>query len=235
MISEEQELEIEKYLMSKNLPLDILFEVKDHFMTQIDCFQIEKKVSFDTAFRDTKEIWKEDLKQVKYYNEKEIASFAKDIKDKNAKKKLRRSVLSTIVAITVLFSLSRLMGKSDFSEFFMYAIIIFVSVPGIFVLRYMKFYHLSFQNKKTRLNIYQGYEGLSMYFGFLFPFITGYYSQAGDGIYQFFSGSIDEFTDILFFTIISLSYFFTIFMQVGFIKSAKKMTNEINRLHRLKI
>jgi len=86
MISAKQKLEIEKYLISKNLPLDILLEVKDHFLNQIDNLQIENKESFDAAFENTKEKWSEDLKQAKYYKGRSIALIAKNIKDKAVNK-----------------------------------------------------------------------------------------------------------------------------------------------------
>jgi len=36
MISAEQKLQIEQYLISKKLPLDILLEVKDHMILQME-------------------------------------------------------------------------------------------------------------------------------------------------------------------------------------------------------
>ncbi|OCK52346.1 hypothetical protein BA768_12185 [Chryseobacterium sp. CBo1] len=233
MISAKQKLEIEKYLISKNLPLDILLEVKDHFLNQIDNLQIENKESFDAAFENTKEKWSEDLKQAKYYNGKSIALIAKNIKDKAVNKILLKASLSVFIMLLLLFSLSKLIDKNDFSEFLRYAIIIFFSLPGIFVMRYTKLYHLSFKNKKIRLNIYQGYEGLCMYFGFFFPFIYSYYTNTGERILNFFYNSSENFADIIILMITSGTYFFTIFMQVSFIKSVKKIKNSIQDLREL--
>lgn len=46
----EQKNEIRQYLLSKKLPVDLLMEVEDHFISQINEVQAEKNLSFDEAF-----------------------------------------------------------------------------------------------------------------------------------------------------------------------------------------
>ena len=57
MIIEQQESEIRNYLLSKKLPIDILIEVNDHFVSQISDLQREENLSFEEAFEKTKENW----------------------------------------------------------------------------------------------------------------------------------------------------------------------------------
>ena len=61
MLSESQLSEIRNYLLSKKLPIDILIEVNDHFVSQIIDLQREENLSFEEAFEKTKENWKEEL------------------------------------------------------------------------------------------------------------------------------------------------------------------------------
>jgi hypothetical protein len=58
MITETQLTEIRNYLLSKKLPIDILIEVNDHFISQILDLQREENLSFEEAFEKVKESWK---------------------------------------------------------------------------------------------------------------------------------------------------------------------------------
>ena len=61
MLSETQLTEIRNYLLSKKLPIDILIEVNDHFISQISDVQREENLSFEEAFEKVKDDWKEEL------------------------------------------------------------------------------------------------------------------------------------------------------------------------------
>ena len=61
MFTESQHTEIRNYLLSKKLPIDILIEVNDHFVSQISDLQREENLSFEEAFEKSKENWKEEL------------------------------------------------------------------------------------------------------------------------------------------------------------------------------
>ena len=62
MLSETQLTEIRNYLLSKKLPIDILIEVNDHFISQISDVQREENLSFEEAFEKTKLSWDKELK-----------------------------------------------------------------------------------------------------------------------------------------------------------------------------
>ena len=61
MLTKEQETEIRDFLLSKKLPIDILLEVQDHFISQIKNLEFEKNLQFDEAFKIVKENWRNDL------------------------------------------------------------------------------------------------------------------------------------------------------------------------------
>jgi hypothetical protein len=50
MITETQLTEIRNYLLAKKLPIDILIEVNDHFVSQILDLQREENLGFEEAF-----------------------------------------------------------------------------------------------------------------------------------------------------------------------------------------
>lgn len=60
MITPEQNKEIISFLFSKNLSLDLLVEIEDHFKEQI-LSKIDDGKPFEEAFAETKLMWKEDL------------------------------------------------------------------------------------------------------------------------------------------------------------------------------
>lgn len=60
-MTETQMAEIRQYLLSKKLPIDILIEVNDHFISQINDLQKEENLDFEKAFEKVTENWHEDL------------------------------------------------------------------------------------------------------------------------------------------------------------------------------
>ena len=60
-----EQKEVHDYLLSKKIPIDILIETEDHFVTQILDVQKEKNVGFNEAFVNVKDIWKDEL-EMKY-------------------------------------------------------------------------------------------------------------------------------------------------------------------------
>lgn len=67
MMTTQQEKQITDYLIFQKLPLDILFEVKDHMISQILDIQIDENLDFDEAFHKTKIAWKDEFKMTNYY------------------------------------------------------------------------------------------------------------------------------------------------------------------------
>ena len=55
MITPEQNKEITQYLISKNLPIDLVLEIKDHMIEQIEN---KENLTFEEDFEKVKESWK---------------------------------------------------------------------------------------------------------------------------------------------------------------------------------
>ena len=110
MLSETQLTEIRNYLLSKKLPIDILIEVNDHFISQITDLQREENLSFEEAFEKTKENWKEEFKTtVPFYviankDKRAITNFEKKLKNQNDREIIKTSVFIIILMIFVYLS-----------------------------------------------------------------------------------------------------------------------------------
>ena len=120
MLNELQLKEIRNYLLSKKLPIDILIEVNDHFVSQITDLQREENLGFEEAFEKVKNNWKEEFKtSTPFYvlvnkNKVAITNFEKQIKIQNDKKIIKTSIYATFFVITIYFiSLFQL----DYSNF----------------------------------------------------------------------------------------------------------------------
>jgi hypothetical protein len=136
MITETQLTEIRNYLLSKKLPIDILIEVNDHFISQISDLQRDENLSFDKAFEKVKDNWKEELRVVYpwYVLNKtdyvEQTIFEKKIKQQNDKEIIKTSIYVTLFVIFIYFiSLFQL----DYSKFKIIhrLLIIFIGAFGI--------------------------------------------------------------------------------------------------------
>lgn len=108
MISSEQKLEIEQFLISKKLPLDILLEVKDHMILQIeDCMNNENR-SFEESFSKVGIMWRENFSLTTYwmfYGREKLPQIAKNI----MKQRFNSILLKSFLFGLLFFGLSFLM------------------------------------------------------------------------------------------------------------------------------
>lgn len=103
MMTELQEKEITDYLISKNIPLDILMEIKDHVMDQTLEIQNAENISFEGAFSKVKEYWSEELKMTDniWLYPEPIPVIAKKIIKTKYKGLLEKSVLIALLSFAV--------------------------------------------------------------------------------------------------------------------------------------
>ena len=113
-MNETQLTEIRNYLLSKKLPIDILIEINDHFVSQISDLQKEENLSFDEAFEKVKDDWKDEFKtSAPFYilaNKEKVAitNFEKKLKNQNDREIIKTSVFINLLVIFIyLISLSK--------------------------------------------------------------------------------------------------------------------------------
>ena len=94
MITEPQLTEIRNYLLAKKLPIDILIEVNDHFVSQISDLQREENLGFEEAFEKVKLKWGGDFILVRknFFSSKKIPKIAYEIDLQQNKKLFLKSI-----------------------------------------------------------------------------------------------------------------------------------------------
>lgn len=158
MITPTQKQEIRNYLLSRKIPIDILLEVEDHFISQILETQKTKNLGFNEAFINVKSVWSDDLR-MKY-------SFWLHVYVPNFVMKLMRKEFSHSAKIAILFSsllvlLSVLLAKFTSYEVFMtsyFVINLVVLVVPILVLIFLTVKRYAFfttSYKSMKYSIYQ--------------------------------------------------------------------------------
>jgi hypothetical protein len=139
MISTEQEKEITLYLISKKLYPQILFEVKDHFISQISDLMETKSLNFQEAFLETKISWNHELEMVHadIFSFKKIARIEKNQLQKQFNKIMINSVFFAILS-AIMYAIS--------DTLFFYFQVIFLSVFALLLLSGFVFRKISFRD-----------------------------------------------------------------------------------------
>lgn len=118
MIAETQLSELRSYLLSKKLPIDILMEVNDHFVSQIQELMREENLSFEDSFTRTKELWADEFSlEIPFYilaNKQDagITKFESRIKRDAQWKVFKNSSFVTSVLLLLFFLMLKNFEKS---------------------------------------------------------------------------------------------------------------------------
>lgn len=208
MISSEQKLQIEQYLISKNLSLDILLEIKDHIILQVEDCMCSNTVNFDEAFSKVKEIWENNLTPTTYwffYGRQKMPKIAKTI----IKNKFQPIIIQSLLIGSLFFVLSLVMVffADSLETYRIYYIAInslLLSIPIILFclnFKYINYFKRSF--------VYKGRINYSFYQQNLILMVVCSMGQiqslikGGDLLYQFFiSGK-----DVSVFVLIAISLY----------------------------
>ena len=168
MITEPQLTEIRNYLLSKKLPIDILIEVNDHFISQILDIQREENLGFEEAFEKVKENWKEELTFEAVLMGTSQVKFLTKIK---RKQNLDFFLFALKIFVTILISsflISNFGNVNIFIYFFSAILILSFSTPLIIKMMNYKNFELSRKYKKIQLNSLQSISNIGsisiMYF-----------------------------------------------------------------------
>lgn len=104
MITPEQNKEITRYLVSKNLPIDLVLEVKDHMIEQIESME---NLNFNEAFEQVKISWKvEFIYKFSFSRLKMLTNYEISIQQENYSK----IFLKTLCYFTPLFIVTLLLA-----------------------------------------------------------------------------------------------------------------------------
>ena len=214
MITEPQLTEIRNYLLAKKLPIDILIEVNDHFVSQILDLQREENLGFEEAFEKTKLSWDKELKP--YYKGdwdlQDKSKLLRTINKNNFYSLAKKSLAYTLSIIALLIILSQSINFEVYKYIFVFIIGIILSIPIINYFRnkenlslpkkYTKYILISIQ-EYTILNL----SGIYFYFKFLVD---------GFKVARMFKDflSVQNFDNFLFGTLIAFALLFVSFLSI---------------------
>ena len=238
-MTETQLTEIRNYLLSKKLPIDILIEVNDHFVSQINDLQREENLSYEDAFEKTKESWKDELKiEFSFFGDNESKII------KRIKKKQNIEFLTKTLKIYLPFLISSflLANFSNINIFKIFNTSIFIAVlviPIIIQFYYFKDFQLAKNYKKNQLNTMQSINSFgSIAIMYIFLFSKDLLKKS-EQFFYIISGNYRRILDIdqrnatLLCVMIYLIIFWFIFLilkQISFIKKVKEVKPFLKQL-----
>ena len=239
MFTDSQLTEIRNYLLSKKLPIDILIEVNDHFISQISDLQREENLGFEEAFEKTKENWKDELKiEFSFFGDNESKII------KRIKKKQNIEFLTKTLKIYLPFLISSflLANFSNINIFKIFNTSIFIAVlviPIIIQFYYFKDFQLAKNYKKNQLNTMQSINSFgSIAIMYIFLFSKDLLKKS-EQFFYIISGNYRRILDIdqrnatLLCVMIYLIIFWFIFLilkQISFIKKVKEVKPFLKQL-----
>jgi hypothetical protein len=217
-MNDTQLTQIRTYLLDKKLPIDILVEVQDHFISQISDLERDENLSFEEAFQKVKKSWQSELKP--YWDG------GWDLFDKNNMTRkfermliwtsLKKSFKYSLVAVAILAMVSKILTLHYFTWFFLIAVMGIVLWPIVNLFRRWKTFMLPKKYDDYLLTLYQSFNFINFVFAYSFyQVISGYRHGASrfKGFFTTFELNADLLAVVVYFSIISLSFFALISQQ----------------------
>ena len=230
MITPEQNKEITQYLVAKNLPIDLVLEVKDHMIEQIESME---NLCFEEAFEQVKISWKvEFIYKFSFSRLKMLTNYEISIQKENYSK----IFLKTFCYFTPLLIITLLLAYYNTSlyKFTIETVYYFcVIVTGTLLLINFKIQKTTFNTYSKRISVYQ--KGASNFLvGGLFILINNVFIPNNDkdlvAIHKLLNFEISF--KILFHLLATYVYIiwwlFGLLYFLAYKKSIKELQNRVN-------
>ena len=232
MITPEQNKEITQYLISKNLPIDLVLEIKDHMIEQIESME---NVCFEEAFEHVKISWKEELKMVFSFRLgfiHRITQFQNNVGGKINKNFLLKSLYLMLVFVFITFIFARINIKI-FEIVMLYTYYSCIAITLLLFILNFKILKSTFFVTLPKINIYQKGSGILFSGGtqillfniLLFDKIKYFYST-----YMLFNleFSLRNFAETFLNYLYLWMWLFGLLYFLSYKKSIKELQNRVN-------
>ena len=232
MITQEQNKTITTYLQSKNLPIDLVLEIKDHMIEQIEN---KENLTFEEAFEKVKESWKEELKMVYTFRLgfiHRITQFQNNIGGKINKNFFLISLYLMSIFVFITFILARINIKI-FEIVMLYTYYSCIAITLLVFILNFKILKSTFFVTLPKINIYQKGSGILFSGGtqillfniLLFDKIKYFYST-----YMLFNleFSLRNFAETFINYLYLWMWIFGLLYFLSYKKSIKELQNRIN-------
>lgn len=155
---------IRAYLLSKNLPIDLLVEVQDHLLSQIDELQ-KGNMNFVEAFKTVKNSWFTELRFSKYkiqFDLNDRTYFEKKIKEELQIGILKKSFAVTfMLAIFVIIS-AQILSADYFNYVFLTMLMLVIATPLFQYFKNKKVFKLAKNYDNYKLTLSQDATTISL-------------------------------------------------------------------------
>ena len=232
MITPEQNKTITTYLLSKNLPIDLVLEIKDHMIEQIEN---KENITFEEAFEKVKISWKEELKMVYTFRLgfiHRITQFQNNIGGKINKNFFLISLYLMSIFVFITFILARINIKI-FEIVMLYTYYSCIAITLLLFILNFKILKSTFFVTLPKINIYQKGSGILFSGGtqillfniLLFDKIKYFYST-----YMLFNleFSLRNFAETFLNYLYLWMWLFGLLYFLSYKKSIKELQNRIN-------
>ena len=186
-MTKEQKNQVRNYLLDKKLPVDLMMEVEDHFVSQINELQMEKDLPFDEAFNAAIISWHDDLKL--FWDGNWSLENTSMLIKKSTRQKLfsilKKSVILAVFSYVVMVLCYLLLPFNVFRIGVGVLISIIMIIPLIIYIKEKKYFDLPKKYKNIRLSAYQD----MVIIFFILPMSSSW-------IFRFILESNDGFLDI---------------------------------------
>lgn len=233
MIDSTQKSQIRNYLISKNLPTDILLEVQDHIENQIESLYAENNVSFQEAFIDVQVSWQKEFTMVKksFFSFGKVPRIVKEIQKETNRKFAKKSIIAALLLLIFqLVSAKTLLTDHYFITNILIYLLTGLSIMGVLII----YIFSSIKKQRTRAERYFYNQLLNIFLCYILLGIFGTFTRLPTNsfkvIHDFVNG-IHEFSaeyfvaaivSILFKTAVTFYFFF---MLTDRAKSIRKIRN----------
>lgn len=169
----EQREKVRSYLLTKKLPIDLLMEVEDHFVSQINEVQIQKNLSFDDAFNVAIISWHDDLKLSwdGSWSLEDTSVFIKISTRQKLFSILKKSLMIAFIMYVAVVLSYVLIPFEVFRISFGILVSLMMVYPLIIFVKEKKYFDFSKKYKNIRLSAYQ--DMVSIFF--ILPMSAGWF------------------------------------------------------------
>lgn len=226
-MNDSQLTQIRNYLLDNKLPIDILMEVQDHFVSQISDLERDENLNFEEAFKKVKQSWQGELKP--YWDG------GWDLLDKNNMTRkfermliwssLRKSFKYALGTVVVLALVSQMISLQFFTWFFLLAILGVVLWPVINLFRRWKTFMLPKKYDEYVLTLYQSFNFINFVFAYSFYQVISGYRPGATRFANFFTTfefNADLLAVAVYICIMTVS-FFALVSQQEYLKRIEKI------------
>jgi hypothetical protein len=172
MLTESQKSEIANFLLSKKLPIDIMLEVQDHFISQINALELEENLNFEEAFEKVKLSWRKEL-TLSWKGEMSLmdsTDFMRKMKKQILKSNVLESLKILIPYVFSIFLIANFANVAFFQIYFIAAVLTLLLYALVNYIQHFKDFRLPKKHESHILTLHQ--DGIFMFFLVISPMIN---------------------------------------------------------------